>query len=68
MGSQKRASSAWRASIVSMQPPAASVQARLRAARKSAKFHRVSSFFIAPAPLAALLSGGLLLLLRLARR
>jgi len=28
----------------------------------------VSSFFIAPAPLAALLSGGLLLLLRLARR
>jgi hypothetical protein len=46
---------------------AASVQARLRAARKSAKFHWMSSF-IAAARLPALLSGGLLLLLRLARR
>jgi hypothetical protein len=41
---------------------------RLRADPKSAKFHSMSSFLIAPVRLAALLSGGLLLLLRLARR
>jgi hypothetical protein len=40
----------------------------LRADPKSAKFHRMSSVLIAPARLAALLSGGLLLLLRLVRR
>jgi hypothetical protein len=47
---------------------AGSVQARLRGPGKSAKFRAMSSVLIAPARLAALLSGGLLLLLRLARR